>query len=93
MHTSWSTTAVALACLGSHSSVTVSTRTTVRRNVDKTSSNIVGKALNGRTGTVQRATEALLCYIELEQASAVVVSAVQAGQVAAVRALLPSSTV
>ncbi|KAJ9516595.1 hypothetical protein QJQ45_015220 [Haematococcus lacustris] len=44
----------------------------VSKYVDKVVANIVGKALNGRTGTVQRATEALLCYIELEQSSAVV---------------------
>ncbi len=42
-------------------------------------SNMVGKALNGRTGTVQRASEALLTLVELEQSSAVVVRASSAG--------------
>jgi hypothetical protein len=44
------------------------------RYAEKTCSNMVAKALNGRTGTVQRATDALCAFIELEQAPAVLVS-------------------
>ncbi len=40
---------------------------------EKTCSNMVSKALNGRSITVQHATEAFLQLIELEQAPAVVV--------------------
>lgn len=46
----------------------------LHRYVDKTCSNIVAKAFNGKPSTVNGATDALLTYIELEQGPAVVVS-------------------
>ena len=44
------------------------------RIVEKTSANIVVKALSGRTSAVAKATEALLCFVELEQGDKVMVS-------------------
>ena len=46
----------------------------IGRIVEKTSANIVVKALSGRTSAVAKATEALLCFVELEQGDKVMVS-------------------
>ena len=43
------------------------------RIVEKTGANIVVKALSGRTSAVAKATEALLCFVELEQGDKVMV--------------------
>ena len=43
------------------------------RIVDKTCSAIVAKCLNGKTSAIMKATEALLCFVELEQGDKVMV--------------------
>jgi hypothetical protein len=47
--------------------------------VERTCYAIVVKALNGRTSTIMKATDALMCFIELEQVDKVMVSIVPGG--------------